>query len=176
MVFSNQLIFNVPGRECSSRYRYIFVIIEIKPYFACYTERNRKNLMKRYITGKILVILIVITPLFAVNSCDKQEKCGCDGDVLFTVDKRLMNYSDLTVLSEGSTIYFTIGYDTYYFCNPAEMYTELQKINSKDQILLTGDVFWDCNYVTQAGQSNYYYYYKFYNIHVTELKSYLYGK
>ncbi len=41
---------------------------------------------------------------------------------------------------------------------------------------ISGDVYWDCSYVTSAGQSSYSYYYKIYNINVTQFKSYLYGK
>ena len=132
--------------------------------------------MKSSIIGKILVILIILSPAFFLDSCDKQEKCGCDGDVLYSIGPIELRYSELYVLSEGSSIYFTIGYDTYYFCNPVEMYEEYKKINSNDKILISGDLYWDCNYVTQSSQSSYYYHYKYYNINVTELKSNLYGK
>lgn len=125
---------------------------------------------------KILVALVIIIPAVSFDSCKKQEKCGCDGDILFSIDKKLLNYSEIRVLSEGSSMYFTIGYDTYYFCNPVEMYEEYKKINSNDQILISGNLYWDCNYVSQTSQSSYYNYYKYYNIDVTELKSYLYGK
>lgn len=131
--------------------------------------------MKGYIIGKILVGLIILTPVFFLDSCDKQEKCGCDGDVLYSINYEL-SYSDLFVGSEGSTMSFMIGWDTYSFCNPVEMYEKYQKISSKDQIRISGDLYWDCSYVTQASQSSYYSYYKYYNIKVTELKSILYGK
>ncbi|MCX6333020.1 MAG: hypothetical protein NT092_01785 [Bacteroidia bacterium] len=132
--------------------------------------------MKGYIIGKILVVLIFISPVFFVNGCKKQEKCGCDGDILYSIGPNTLNYSDLRVSGEGSSMSFMIGYDTYYFCNPVEMYEKYKKINPEDQILISGDLYWDCNYVSQSSQSSYYYYYKYYNINVTELKSYLYGK
>jgi hypothetical protein len=132
--------------------------------------------MKGYIIGKILVVMIILTPVFFLDSCDKQEKCGCDGDILYSISNRLLNYSELYVTAEGSSMYFMIGYDTYYFCNPVEMFEKYKKISTKDQILISGDLYWDCNYVTQASQSSYYSYMKYYNIDVTELKSYLYGK
>ncbi|MCU0457435.1 MAG: hypothetical protein MUE74_14160, partial [Bacteroidales bacterium] len=111
--------------------------------------------MKGYIIGKILIGMIILTPVFFLDSCDKQEKCGCDGDLLFTMPTRVMNHSEIFVSSEGSSMSFMLGYDTYFFCNPVEMYEEYKKISSKDQIKISGDIFWDCNYVTQASQSSY---------------------
>lgn len=132
--------------------------------------------MKGYVIGKILVVLIFITPLITVNSCKKQEKCGCDGDKLFTITDVLFNYSDIYVSGNGGTMQFSEGNDTYYFCNPTTMYPTYQGLDPDEQILLSGDVYWDCNYVSMAGQSYYSYYYKSYNINVTAMKSYLYGK
>ncbi len=132
--------------------------------------------MKGYIFGKILVVLIILTPVFFLNGCDKQEKCGCDGDILFSITDQLFDYTEIYVSSNGGTMQFMEGYDTYYFCNPATMYTVYQGLSKDEQILLSGDVYWDCSYVTSAGQSSSYYYYKYYNINVTQFKSYLYGK
>lgn len=132
--------------------------------------------MVTYILRKILVALVVLIPIVSFHSCKKQEKCGCDGDVLFTITSQLMYRSEIYVTGEGSTMKFMDGYDTYDFCNPVEMYPLYSNISPTDQILLSGDVFWDCNYVSQTSQSSYYSYYKYYNIKVTELKSYLYGK
>lgn len=132
--------------------------------------------MKAYIAGKIAVALIIIAPLFSFNSCDKQEKCGCDGDKLFSIENKLLNYNELYVSGNGSTIQFSEGYATYIFCNPATMYTQYQELDPDEQLLISGDCYWDCSYVSSAGQSSYYYYYKYYNINVTKLESYLYGK
>jgi hypothetical protein len=132
--------------------------------------------MKGYIIGKILVAIIILTPVFFLDSCDKQEKCGCDGDILFSITNQLFDYSEIYVSANGGTMQFTEGYDTYSFCNPTSMYTIYQGLDADEQILLSGDVYWDCSYVSSAGQSSYYYYYKYYNINVTQFKSYLYGK
>jgi hypothetical protein len=132
--------------------------------------------MKVYILGKILVVLIILAPVLSFNSCKKQEKCGCDGDKLFSITDYLLDYSQLYVLSNGSTIQFSEGYDTYIFCNPNTMYEVYKTLNPDEQILLSGDCYWDCNYVTSASQSSYYSYYRSYNINVTAMKSYLYGK
>jgi hypothetical protein len=132
--------------------------------------------MKGYIFGKILVTLIILIPVFFTNGCKKQEKCGCDGDKLFSVSNTLFDYSQIKYSENGGTMWFSQGNDTYYFCNPTSMYTLYQGLDSDEQILLSGDVYWDCNYLSMAGQSYYSYYYKTYNINVTEMKSYLYGK
>jgi hypothetical protein len=134
--------------------------------------------MKGYIIGKILVVLIILTPVFFLDSCDKQEKCGCDGDILFSITNQLFDYSEIYVLSNGGTMSFqdATGMNTYNFCNPTSMYAIYQNLDPDEQILLSGDVYWDCSYVSSAGQSSAYYYYKVYNINVTQFKSYLYGK
>jgi hypothetical protein len=132
--------------------------------------------MKSNILRKIVVALIIVLPAFSNHSCDKQEKCGCDGDILFSVDKKVMYYNQLIVMSEGATIRFQEGYNTFDFCNPVEMYPIYQGLDQDEQIQISGDVYWDCSYVSSASQSSYYYYYKYYNIKVTELKSFLYGK
>lgn len=132
--------------------------------------------MKRYIAGKIFLVFVIIAPLFAVHSCKKQEKCGCDGDLLFSIPPILFEYPQIQYTENGGTMWFTQGNDTYYFCNPKTMYSTYQGLSPDEQILVSGDVYWDCNYVSSAGQSYYSYYYKSYNINVTEMKSYLYGK
>lgn len=133
--------------------------------------------MKAYIAGKIAVALIIITPLFSFNSCDKQEKCGCDGDKLFTYTSNVpMQYSQIIVSGNGSTMQFTDGMNTYFFCNPQTMYAIYLDLDPGEQVNLSGDCYWNCSYVTQAGQSSYYYPYRYYDIYVTKLESYLYGK
>lgn len=132
--------------------------------------------MKGYIIGKILVALIILIPVFFTNGCKKQEKCGCDGDKLFSITDVLFDYSEIYESGNGGTIQFSQGYDTYYFCNPQSMYPTYQGLNPDEQILLSGDIYWDCNYVSMAGQSYYSYYMKSYNIYVTKMASYLYGK
>jgi len=83
--------------------------------------------------------------------------------------------------SDGASAYFTIssGYysDSYYFCNPGEMYQDYKDLQGETLIKISGDLFWECQYMMNSSNSSYYtYYYKVYNIKVTELKSELYGK
>jgi hypothetical protein len=58
------------------------------------------------------------------------------------------------------------------------MYALYSAMNAEDQLLLSGDAFWECSYLMNSGSggSSYYYYYKVYNIEVTKLEPYLYGK
>jgi len=134
-----------------------------------------------YIIRKFLVVLIFILPLFSWSGCKKQVKCGCDGDVLRSWDNQLMDRSSIRYGTDGASASFIISsgyyYDTYYFCNPGEMYDEYLDLEGEDQLLLSGDLFWECTYMMNSSGNSYYtYYYKVYNIKVTELKSYLYGK
>jgi hypothetical protein len=134
--------------------------------------------MKMYIFRKILVILIMVLPLVSWSGCKKQAKCGCGKDVLFSLENELMNKSSITFGASGASASFTIGYSTYIFCNPIEMYAIYSTMKSDDQLLLSGDAFWECSYLMQSGGSSYSYsyYYKVYNIQVTKMEPYLYGK
>jgi hypothetical protein len=132
--------------------------------------------MRINILRKILVIVIIITPVISYSGCKKQAKCGCGKDVLFT----LTNAQAYVYFNEtGTNISFqTIGdvYSTYYFCNPSEMFPKLADSKSGDILLVSGHAYWDCNYVSQASNSSYQSYYKIYNVQVTDLSSSQYGK
>lgn len=132
--------------------------------------------MARYLR-KIFVLLIVIVPALTVTDCKKQAKCGCEGDILFTLTRTQAKvYFD----SDGTNIQFNPldnPYATYFFCNPAEMFPKLADSKSGDILLVSGHAFWDCNFLYQS--SNYSYYssmYKMYQIVVTDVVSDLYGK
>lgn len=133
--------------------------------------------MRVRLIRKLLVILIMIAPVFTITDCRKQEKCGCNGDALFTLNREQANvYFNET----GSNIYFTLvgnPYATYYFCNPGEMFPKLADAKSGDILLVSGQAFWECNFLYQS--SNYSYYssmYKVYQVQVTDVGSDLYGK
>jgi hypothetical protein len=101
-----------------------------------------------YIIRKLILFMIFTLPLFSWSGCKKQVKCGCNGDVIGSFDNELMDRSSIRYSSGGASAYFTISngfyYDTYYFCNPAEMYSAYQDLEGEDQILLSGDLFWEC--------------------------------
>jgi len=132
--------------------------------------------MRGHIIRKILVVLIIITPVFSYSGCRKQAKCGCGKDILFT----LTNTQATVIYNEtGTTIYFTPldnPYDTYNFCNPAEMFPKFKDYKSGDILLVSGHVYWECNYLYQTSNYNYPTYYKVYMIQVTDVTVDLYGK
>jgi len=136
--------------------------------------------MNNYLIRKIVVVAIILLPVFFFQGCKKQVKCGCGKDILFSIDNELMVYSSIIYSPNGQTasfsIYNGIYYDTYIFCNPEEMYPTYTNLTGEEQVLISGDVFWDCTYMMNSSNSYYYSYYKTYNIEITGMKSYLYGK
>jgi hypothetical protein len=133
--------------------------------------------MRGSIIRKVLVVLIIIAPVFSYSGCKKQPKCGCEGDELFTLTQA---YASVYFNAEGTTITATPidnPYNTYYFCNPGEMISKLKDSKSGDMLMISGHVFWECNFLYQ--QSNYSYqtsYYKVYNVVVTDIEVDQYGK
>jgi hypothetical protein len=125
---------------------------------------------------KILVVLIIIVPLFADLACKKQPKCGCDGDMVFSyTEQSVYVYFDPVNTSAS----FTDPYDPYSsfsFCNAQEMMSTLSKYKSGNLLLLTGKVYYECNYLLNSGSNPYSASYKVYQVNVTEVKEDLYGK
>lgn len=125
---------------------------------------------------KILVVLIIIAPVFSYSGCKKQAKCGCDGDVLYSLTK-----TKATVFynTAGTSIQFTTlddPYSTYNFCNPGEMFPKFTEFKSGDVLEITGNVYWECNYLYQSSNYSYTSYYKVYMINVSDVTVDLYGK
>ncbi len=125
---------------------------------------------------RILVALIIITPIFSYTDCKRQAKCGCGKDVVSTLS-RASAYIYFTV---GETIKAMVVDDpygsTYTFCNPSEMFKNLVDAKSGDILLLSGHVYYDCNYVYQTSNSSYQSMARGYDIEATELYIDLYGK
>lgn len=132
--------------------------------------------MRGNVIRKILVVLIFIIPVVSYSGCKKQARCGCDKDVLFSLENEPVEYNQLQYNQEGTTATFSVGLSTYIFCNPVEMYEKYKTFSTGDQMLITGDVFWECNYLYSSSNYSYQSYYKVYQVHVTDLKVYLYGK
>jgi hypothetical protein len=126
---------------------------------------------------RILVVGIILLPIFTDSSCKKQPKCGCDKDVILTLVKEpAYVYFDL----EAKTASFRPIVNpsaTYYFCNPSEFIATLANFTSGQVLLISGNAFWECNYLYNS--SNYQYYqpaYRVYQINVTSIEEDLYGK
>lgn len=133
--------------------------------------------MKIYIFRKLIIALIILIPAVSYSGCKKQPKCGCKGDKLLSLTDELFDYSSIHYI-DSTSAYFQLGmYNTYYFCNPSEMYPKFASLASQNQILLSGDVYWNCSYLMNSSGSSYYYqYYKIYDIRITGMKTNLYGK
>jgi hypothetical protein len=132
--------------------------------------------MKRNILRRIFIVAFIVLTAFTSTDCKKQVKCGCGKDVLYTLTNASVNvYFNET----GTNIYFQpLGnmYETYYFCNPSEMFPNLVDAKPGDILQVSGLVYWDCNYVQQSSNSSYQSVYKIYNVEGTELTIDLYGK
>jgi hypothetical protein len=129
------------------------------------------------ILRKIFVALIILTPVISYTGCKKQSKCGCGQDVI----KTLTNASAYIYFTNGETITAIVVGDpyssTYTLCNPSEMFKNLVDAKSGDILLLSGKVYYNCNYVYQASNSSYYQGMAIgYDIQATGLYLDLYGK
>ncbi len=125
---------------------------------------------------KLIIALIIIAPVVSYSGCKKQPKCGCDGDVILTLSQ-----TPVTVYwnETGSNITFQKpgnAYETYNFCNPEEMFPKLADSKSGDVLLITGNAYWECNYLYQTSNYSYQSYYKVYMVQVTDVYADLYGK
>lgn len=133
--------------------------------------------MKRNsILANIILALLIITGVIMAGGCKKQPKCGCDGDAL---DSLAMTHVYITYDADTKTARFSPIYDnysTYYFCNPSEWMSELTKFSQGEEILISGSYFYECNYLMNAGNSYYYSYMRIYQIDVTNVAAYEYGK
>jgi hypothetical protein len=128
------------------------------------------------IIRKLLLVLLVTVPLFYIPGCKKQVKCGCGNDVLFTLtDQEARVYYN----ENGTNIYCILvndSYSTYHFCNPGEMFPKLTDYKSGDILLVSGSVYWECNYLYQASNYTYQPLYKVYMIEAANVYINLYGK
>jgi hypothetical protein len=132
--------------------------------------------MRGHIIRKILVVLIIFTPVFSYSGCRKQAKCGCGKDILFTLtnEQATVYYNEA-----GTSITFTRlsdPYSTFNFCNPGEMFPKFKDYKSGDILLVSGHAYWECNYLYQTSNYSYPTYYKVYMIQVTDVTIDLYGK
>lgn len=133
--------------------------------------------MKFYIFRKIIIALVIIISAVSYSGCKKQPKCGCQGDKLFSFPETLFDYREINYIDSTSAYFTQDLYNTYYFCNPSEMYHTYHDLAGQNQLVLSGDVYWNCSYLMNSSGSSYYYqYYKIYDIHVTGMRSHLYGK
>jgi hypothetical protein len=105
--------------------------------------------MKRKNWIPVVVFVFILTGM----SCEKQPKCGCDGDMIFELtDRRAEIYYD----EDNSSAYFRDSdYGaTYSLCNPGAMMDQLKQFEQGESVMVSGEAYNDCTYI-----NSYSYYY-----------------
>jgi len=128
------------------------------------------------ILANIAIALTLTAGLILVDGCKKQPKCGCDGDALDTLS---LTHVYITYDADQNSARFTPiwdSYSIYYFCNTSEWMSELTKFDQGEEILISGPFFYECNYLMSSSNSYYYNPTKIYQIQVTAVAAYEYGK
>ncbi len=101
------------------------------------------------------MMVTVMVLVFSSISCDKQPKCGCDGDVRFELTKQLVRlYYD----KETKYTYFISDYPYSYFtlCNVGEMWDKIIKFKSESSVYVWGKAYDDCmKQVSRYAYANY---------------------
>ena len=131
--------------------------------------------MKRILANGAVALLLIAGVILSAG-CKKQPKCGCDGDALDTLVQAHVYISYNAESKSAQFVPLWSNYDIYYFCNPSEFIDELKTFEQGAEILVTGEYFYECNYLMNAGNGGSYSYYKIYQIQVTDVAPYDYGK
>ena len=131
--------------------------------------------MKRILANGAMALLL-IAGVISSAGCKKQPKCGCDGDALDTLQQAhvYISYNAETKSAQFRPLWSS--YDVYYFCNPSEFMDELVTFEQNSEILVTGEYYYECNYLMIAGNGGSYSMYRVYQIQVTDVAPYDYGK
>jgi YHS domain-containing protein len=127
------------------------------------------NIKKISFFAALMIVMVVY------YGCKKQPKCGCGKDMIFelTDAQVLVQY-----IPSSSTIVFypsTGSGSTYYFCNPSQWMDTLKTMNTQEYLLLSGKVYYECNYLMSSGNS-YYRMPPVYQVDVTAIKEDNYSK
>jgi len=131
--------------------------------------------MKRILANGAVALLLIAGVILSAG-CKKQPKCGCDGDALDTLTLAHVYISYNAETKSAQFVPLWSNYDVYYFCNPSEFMDELVTFEQGAEILVTGEYFYECNYLMNAGNGSSYSMYRVYQIQVTDVAPYDYGK
>jgi hypothetical protein len=131
--------------------------------------------IKRILANGALALLI-IAGVSSMAGCKKQPKCGCDGDALDTLKQAhvYISYNAETKSAQFRPLWS--NYDIYYFCNPSAFMDKLTTFEQGAEILVSGEYFYECNYLMNAGNGGSYSMYRIYQIKVTDVEVWGYGK
>jgi hypothetical protein len=132
--------------------------------------------IKRILANSALALLLM-AGVISLAGCKKQPKCGCDGDALDSLQQAHVYVSYSADSKSAQFVPLWSSYEIYYFCNPSEFMGELTQFQQGAEILVSGSYFYDCTYLMNAGSgSSYYNLYRIYQIKVTDVAAYDYGK
>lgn len=89
------------------------------------------------------IFMIGVLVLFSQPGCKKQPKCGCDGDVRFTITytKGSIYYNEETGYAEFQP---SDIYSRFEICDAAEVMDMLTPFEQGETVLVSGDAFDDC--------------------------------
>ena len=111
------------------------------------------NTIKQRLSAFVMVSIFVLA--ITSTSCDKQPKCGCDGDVRFELTEQPVR---LFYDAETKYTYFISNYPYSYFtlCNVEEVWDQVIKFKSESTVLISGKAYDDCmKQVSAYAYSNY---------------------
>lgn len=92
---------------------------------------------------KKISLVLIFSLLFINNGC-KEDKCGCEGEIIFNLNEEVgyISYSEETKLSSFSPrdvygSYFTI-------CDPIEVWDMISQFPSGEEVIVWGRAADDC--------------------------------
>jgi hypothetical protein len=131
--------------------------------------------IKRILANGAMALLL-IAGVISSAGCKKQPKCGCDGDALDTLKLAHVYISYDAENKSAQFVPLWSNYDIYYFCNPSDFMDELKTFEQGAEILVSGAYFYECNYLMNAGNGGSYSMYRIFQIQITDVAPYDYGK
>jgi len=102
-------------------------------------------------------IFIFVILVFSLQpGCKKQPKCGCDGDVRFTLseERGTLTYDEVTSYAQFQT---SVPYAQFEICDAGSVMDLLTPFESGETVLVSGDAYDDCYKMVNpyAAYSNY---------------------
>lgn len=131
--------------------------------------------IKRILASGGLTLLLILA-VMSDTGCKKQPKCGCEGDRLDSINQ---GHAIISYNAEKNMAQFTPTGDPYsifYFCNPQDFMGELTQLEQGQEVIVSGEYFYDCTWLMNNSNSGSYSPYRIYQIVVTYVSSYDYGK
>jgi hypothetical protein len=132
--------------------------------------------MRSLLLRKSLILLIILTPLVLDMGCKKQKRCGCGKDVIFEI---IDGSAQVYYIESSKTAYFyatNSAGSTYWFCNPGKWIDFLKAYPQGQTLLVTGKVYYECQYLMNSGNYGYGYMPPTYQVDITSLKEDNYSK